>query len=74
VLCFDIEELKRAEGAVRASQRNLQLIIDTIPALAWAAQADGSVEFFNRHYLDFIGFSGEQARAGDGQLLFTPTT
>ena len=62
VLLFDIEELKRAEDAVRASQRNLQLIIDTIPALAWSAQADGSVEFFNRHYLDFIGFSGEQAR------------
>ena len=60
-LLNDIDELKHAEDAVRASQRNLQLIIDTIPALAWSARADGSVEFFNRHYLDFIGFSGEQA-------------
>jgi PAS domain S-box-containing protein len=48
VLLFDIEGLKRAEDEVRGSERNLQLIIDTIPALAWSARADGSVEFFNR--------------------------
>jgi PAS domain S-box-containing protein len=61
VLLNDIDEQKRAEDAVRDSQRNLQLIIDTIPAPAWAAEGDGSVEFFNRHYLDFIGFAPEQA-------------
>jgi PAS domain S-box-containing protein len=61
VLLNDIDEQKRAEDAVRASQRNLQLIVDTIPGPAWAAESDGSVEFFNRHYLDFIGFAPEQA-------------
>src|SRR5262245_25969038 len=59
VLLNDIDEQKRAEDAVRDSQRNLQLIIDTIPGPAWAAEADGNVEFFNRHYLDFIGFAAE---------------
>ena len=73
-LLNDIDEQKHAEDAVRASQRNLQLIIDTIPALAWSARADGSVEFFNRHYLDFIGFSGDRRAAGDGPPLFTLTT
>ena len=61
VLLTDIDERKRAEDALRASERSLQLIIDTIPALAWSARTDGSAEFFNRHYLDFIGLSAEQA-------------
>ena len=60
-LLTDIDDLKRAEDAIRASERNLKLIIDTIPALAWSARTDGSAEFFNQHYLDFIGLSAEQA-------------
>ena len=48
-------------GGSRASERNLKLIIDTMPALAWSARPDGSAEFFNQHYLDFIGLSAEQA-------------
>jgi PAS domain S-box-containing protein len=61
-LLTDIDERKRAEAALRASERNLKLIIDTIPALAWSARPDGSAEYFNQHYLDFIGLSAEQAR------------
>lgn len=34
VLLTDIEERKRAEEALRSRERNLKLIIDTIPALA----------------------------------------
>jgi len=62
VLLTDIDERKRSVDALRASERNLQLIIDTLPALAWAARADGSAEFFNGHYLEYIGLSAEQAR------------
>jgi PAS domain S-box-containing protein len=61
VLITDIDDLKRAEDAVRASERSLKLIVDTIPALAWSAFPDGSAEFFNQHYLDFTGLSAEQA-------------
>ena len=61
LLQTDVDDRKRAEDAVRASERNLKLIIDTIPALAWSARPDGSAEFFSQHYLDFIGLSAEQA-------------
>jgi PAS domain S-box-containing protein len=60
-LLIDVEERKHAEEALAASERNLKLTIDTIPALAWSARPDGSAEFFNQHYLDFIGFSANQA-------------
>jgi PAS domain S-box-containing protein len=62
VLLTDIDERKRAEDAVRASERDLKLIIDTIPALAWSARPDGSADFFNQHYLKFVGLSEEQAK------------
>ena len=61
VLLTDIDARKRAEEALKGSQRSLKLIIDTIPALAWSATPDGSAEFFNQHYLDFIGLSTEEA-------------
>ena len=60
-LVSDIHELKRAEVVIRASERNLKLIIDTIPALAWTARPDGTAEFFNQHYLDYMGLSNAQA-------------
>ena len=60
-LLIDIDERKRAEEALADRERNLKLIIDTIPALAWSARPDGSAEFFSQHYLDFIGLSAEQA-------------
>src|ERR1700737_3518631 len=44
------------------SQNDIRRIFDTIPALAWAARADGSAEFFNRRWLDYTGLSVEQAR------------
>jgi PAS domain S-box-containing protein len=62
VLLTDIDERKRAEDGLRASERSLKLIIDTIPAMAWSARPDGSAEFFNQHYVDFVGTSAEQAR------------
>jgi PAS domain S-box-containing protein len=58
----DIDERKCAEQALRASEINLRKIIDTIPALAWSARTDGTGEFFNQHYLDYVGLSLEQVR------------
>ena len=62
VLLTDIDDRKRAEEAIRSSESNLKLIIDTIPALAWSAGPDGGAEFLSQHYLNFVGLSAEQAR------------
>jgi PAS domain S-box-containing protein len=40
----------------------LQTVIDTIPALVWAARPDGSAEFFNQRWLDYAGLSFDDAR------------
>lgn len=61
VAAFDIEDRKRAEEALRSVERDLNQIINTIPAMAWSARTDGSAEFLNQHYLDYIGLSSKEA-------------
>ncbi|WP_263355090.1 PAS domain S-box protein [Acidicapsa acidisoli] len=58
----DISEKKRSEEAILASERNLSLIINTMPVLAWSALPDGTVEFFNQRWLDYTGLLLEQAQ------------
>jgi PAS domain S-box-containing protein len=60
-LIVDVDDRKRAEEALAGSERKLQLTIDTIPALAWSARPDGTADFFNKHYLDYVRLSTEQA-------------
>jgi PAS domain S-box-containing protein len=57
-----LQEIKRQNEVLRASEHNLYLIINTIPALAWSARQDGSAEFFNQHYLEYVGLSAEQVK------------
>lgn len=61
-LQIDIDDKKRTEEALKASELDLSNIINTIPAFAWSAHPDGSADFFNQHYLDYMGLSAEQAR------------
>jgi PAS domain S-box-containing protein len=65
VLLTDIHDRKHAEEAVKASERNLAQIINTIRAVVWSARPDGTPEFLNRHYLDYVGVRPEDAREWD---------
>ncbi|GAA5073725.1 PAS domain-containing protein [Lysobacter panacisoli] len=58
----DVHDRTLAEEALLESERNLRLTIDTIPTLAWSARADGGADFFNRHYLDYVGLPEEELR------------
>lgn len=57
----DIEDRKRAEQELESRGRDLKLIIDTIPTLAWSTEADGFVDFLSRRWLEFTGLSAEEA-------------
>ena len=60
VLLTDIDDRKRSEDAIRASESSLTQTINAIPALAWSARPDGSGEFFSQSYLDYVGLSAEE--------------
>src|SRR5262245_5381698 len=54
-------ERKRAEDALDSSERNLSLIINTIPTTAWTTRPDGCCDFLNQRWLDYASMTAEQA-------------
>ena len=59
---FDIHEKKLVEEALKQSEAHFRLLADLIPSKISNALADGSVTYFNKHWLDFSGFSFEELR------------
>lgn len=54
-------EIQRAEEAVRRSEKQLRDVIETMPAMAFTALADGSIDFVNRRFSDFTGLTTNAA-------------
>src|SRR5262249_5251244 len=65
VACEDITEQKRAEEAARRSEKELRDVIETIPAVAFSIQPDGSTDFVNRRVLEYTGLQAD-AISGPG--------
>ena len=64
-VAIDIEELKRAEDKLRASEWNLRRLTETIPQMLWSATPDGAIDYCNARLLDFTGFIASEIM-GDG--------
>jgi PAS domain S-box-containing protein len=67
--CIDIEDRKRAEESLRRRERDLFMIVETMPGLVWCAGANGELTYVNRRILDYIGTNVE-ALAQAGWLNF----
>jgi len=66
----DISKRKRAEEALRASERNLGMIVETIPGLVWCAAPNGELNYLNQRLLDHTGTSASDwAQFGWKNLL-----
>jgi PAS domain S-box-containing protein len=66
----DISERKEAADKLRASERDLSLIIETIPGLIWCAAPDGELTYLNQRLLDYTGTSLDAwAKLGWANLL-----
>jgi PAS domain S-box-containing protein len=57
---IDIHDRKMTEQALAASERKLELIINTIPGMVWSANPDGMCDFFNQNHLDYVGLPVEE--------------
>ncbi len=64
---IDIEDQQRAdellrasEAALKESERQLKLIINSIPAMAWSALPDGMLDYWNQNLTDFVGLPSDE--------------
>src|SRR5215469_18272536 len=52
--------------------KDIRLVVDTIPTLAWSARPDGSADFFNQRWLGYTGLAAEQAADWGWQIAIHP--
>lgn len=76
---IDIEDLqcaenalRESEAALRESEHKLNLIINTIPAMAWSCTSDGRLEYFNRNLIDYVGLPVEELVGFGFYRMFHP--
>src|ERR1700730_15613210 len=69
---LDIEELKRAEEALRESEYKLHQIIETVPGFLWSTDPDGELTHVNQRFLDYSGMRFEDFKHGGWEALLLP--
>jgi PAS domain S-box-containing protein len=72
VLLTDIDDRKQAEEAVRKSERQFRLLVDTVPALVWRGTADGALDYLNPRAVDYLGHTTESLSNGRWLELVHP--
>ena len=68
----DIDDQRRAEEALRESERELRQIIDSVPGMITVASSTGQQEYANKRFLDFTGTTLEKTMGFDGLKLIHP--
>jgi PAS domain S-box-containing protein len=71
-LLIDIEDQKRAEEALRQSERHFRLLVETIPALVWRGTPEGELDYLNQRAIDYLGYTAESLSGGRWLELVHP--
>ena len=68
----DISARKSAEDTLRESEEVLRALANSIPQLAWMAQADGAIVWFNQRWYEYTGTTPEQVVGWGWQATHDP--
>jgi len=63
VLQTDIDERKRAEQALRESERELRQLVDSVPGMIAVGDSTGKLQYANKRFLDFLGMTIDELAA-----------
>jgi len=62
----------RTESVLQQNERQLRDLAETIPQLAWYANPDGFITWYNKRWYDYTGTSAEQMRGWGWQSVHDP--
>jgi PAS domain S-box-containing protein len=68
----DVTERRRAETAAYESERQIAEFANSIPALAWLADAEGSIFWFNHRWYEYTGTTADQMMGWGWQSVHDP--
>jgi PAS domain S-box-containing protein len=68
----DVTEAVRAHQALRESEERLRQLANTIPQLAWIANPDGSVHWYNDRWYEYTGTTFEEMQGWGWEKVHHP--
>jgi len=68
----DITERRQAEDSLRESEERFQVMANGIQQLAWMANADGSIFWYNQRWYDYTGTTPEKTRGWTWEKIHDP--
>ena len=68
----DITERKRTEQVLRESEEQFRAMADNIASLAWMANPDGWIFFYNRRWYDYTGTTFEEMQGWGWEKVHHP--
>lgn len=68
----DITERKQAEQSLRESAQRFHSLADSMPQLAWTALPDGSVDYYNKRYLEYRDIQQRQGSTWEWTPVLHP--
>jgi PAS domain S-box-containing protein len=68
----DVTQLREMEHALRESERQFQTLANSIPQLAWMADGDGYIFWYNQRWYDYTGTTLEEMQGWGWQKVHHP--
>lgn len=72
IVFSDITERKLREGELRESEERFQAMANGIPQLAWMAEPDGHIFWYNQRWYEYTGTTFEQMEGWGWQSVHDP--
>ncbi|MEO7940473.1 MAG: PAS domain-containing protein [Burkholderiaceae bacterium] len=68
----DVTDRMRDEAALRTSEGRLKQLANTIPQMAWMADPEGSIHWYNDRWYEFTGTTLDQVKHSGWQQVHDP--
>lgn len=72
VFGYEVTDQVKARKILEEWADRLQLVLEAIPQMAWTAQPDGYLDYYNQRWYDYTGTTPEEATGTGWQAIIHP--